>query len=165
VWITAFLSAGAGAFLGSRLSARALLIVASLVLGFIMFFVSIMQISVVKNWALAAEAGLCMVCFLLAFCLLVSKRFLWTPPNPTRLFWLLLVSALAVTVLVGGSTPWDSISSSPLLLFQWFVMLLPFWASVALAGRLRKDLQASPVLPPELPVEPDPTDVPENRAD
>ncbi len=112
-----------------------------------MFFVSIMQISVVKNWALAAEAGLCMICFFLAFCLLVSKRFLWTPPNPTRLFWLLLVNALAVTVLVGGSTQWSNISSSLLLLFQWFVMLLPFWASVALAGRLRRDLLVSPEIP------------------
>ncbi len=165
IWVATGISGFVSAFFGFRLSARMALGIVSLAFGLIMFGVVLTMLIRFQNWELAAEAGLCVYCSGLAFCILASPA-LPKPPYPTRLFWFLLVNALTATVLLGIGVDWVRILlSRPGDLFLLFLMLLPFWASVALARRLRKDLQASPVVPPELPVEPDPTGVPENKVD
>jgi len=147
LWVAIGISGLVSAFLGSRLSAQMVLGIVSLVFGLIMLGVVFSVLIRLQNWELAAEAGLCVYCSACAFCILASPT-LSRRPYPTRLFWFLLVNALAATVLLGIGLDWVRILLShpgdlPLL----FLMFLPFWASVALAGRLRQDLS----VPPEIP--------------
>jgi hypothetical protein len=141
---------GAGILLGSRLSARGILLIVSAILSGILFLYSLLMMRE-GGWGSGLFCFFPALCFFLSFCLLLAERFQRQPPFPSCLFGFFLANALIISLLFAiGSA--GAGSASPLLL----LFVLPFWACAVLAWRLRGDwLTPPPVLPPELPVEAD----------
>ncbi|HNY27976.1 MAG TPA: hypothetical protein PLA90_18100 [Candidatus Sumerlaeota bacterium] len=153
MWITAFMCGGAGILLGSRLSARGILLIVSATLGGILFLYSLVMMRG-DGWASGLFCFFPALCFFLSFCLLLAERFQKQPPFPSCLFGFFLANALIISLLFSFAiASAGSVSVSPLL----FLFVLPFWACAVLAWRLRTDwlTPSPPVLPPELPVEAD----------